>query len=134
MEQQQDQLQQQATVQLSLLQNQPPIPDFTQPTAGESATPTAGQTDRSHSMPPQDAGMMLPSPAHTVPPARLGTPQVPYNKLNTQDSGSHMSQISGPLFTEDRLSTSSSDTDTCDTEVVYLISPRDVHHQKYQQL
>ena len=50
-------------------------------------------------------------------------PQVPYNELNTQDSGSHMSQMSGPLFTEDRLSTSSSDADACDTEVLN-ITPR----------
>ena len=49
MEQQQDQLQQQATVQLSPLQNQPPRPASTQPTVGESATPTTGQTDKSHS-------------------------------------------------------------------------------------
>ena len=49
MEQQQDQLQQQATVQLAPLQNQPPRPAYTQPTRGESAIPAAGQTDRSHS-------------------------------------------------------------------------------------
>ena len=120
MEQQQDQLQQQATVQLSPLQNQPPRPASTQPTTGESAAPTAGQTDRSHSTPPQDVKMMPLPPAHTVPPARLGTRQVPYNELNTQDSGSHMSQMSGPLFTEDRLSTSSSDADACDTEVLNI--------------
>ena len=96
MEQQQDQLQQQATVQLSPLQNQPPRPASTQPTMGESVAPTTGQTDRSHSTP------------------------VPCNELNTQDSGSHMSQMSGPLFTEDRLSTSSSDADVCDTEVLNI--------------
>ena len=55
-----------------------------------------------------------------MPPARPGTPQVPYNELNTQDSGSHISQMSGPLFTEDRLSTSSSDADACDTEVLNI--------------
>ena len=84
---------------------------------GESAAPTTGQTDSFHSTPLQDARMMPLPPAHTVPPARLGTPQVPYNELNTQDSGSHMSQMSGPLFTEDRLSINSSDADACDTEV-----------------
>ena len=41
MEQQQDQLQQWATVQLSPLQNQPPRPASTQPTVRESAAPTA---------------------------------------------------------------------------------------------
>ena len=39
LEQQQDQLQQQATVQLSPLQNHPPRSASTQPTMGESATP-----------------------------------------------------------------------------------------------
>ena len=63
---------------------------------------------------------MPPPPAHTVPPGRLGTLQVSYNELNTQDSGSHMSQMSGPLFTKDRLSTSSLDADACDTEVLII--------------
>ena len=63
---------------------------------------------------------MPPPLANTVPPARPGTPQVQYNEHNTQDSGSHMSQMSGPLFTEDRLSTSSSDADACDTEVLNI--------------
>ena len=107
-------------VQLSPLQNQSPRPASTQPTMGESATPATGQTDRSHSTPPQDARMMPLPPAHTVPLARLGNLQVPYNELNTQDSGSHMSQMSGLLFTEDRLSTSSSDADACDTEVLNI--------------
>ena len=64
--------------------------------------------------------MMPLPPAYTVPPARLGTLQVPYNELNTQDSGSHMSQMSGPLFTEDRLSTNSGEADACDTEVLNI--------------
>ena len=69
--------------------------------------PTTGQTDRSSSSPLQDTAVMPLPPANTVPPARLGTPQVFFHN-NTQDSGSHMSQMSGPLFTKDRLSTSSS--------------------------
>ena len=52
-----------------------------------------------------------------VPPPRAGTLQVFFNN-NTQDSGSHMSQMSDPLFTEDRYSTSSgSDQEVCDQEV-----------------
>ena len=31
-----------------------------------------------------------------------------------------MSQMSGPLFTEDRLSTSSGEADACDTEVLNI--------------
>ena len=55
MEQQQDQLQQQATVQLSPLQNQPPRPASTQPTMGESAAPLqarkTGPTQHHRGMP-----------------------------------------------------------------------------------
>ena len=36
----------------------------------------------------------------------------------TQNSGSHLSQLSAPLFTEDRYSTSTdNDQDNCDAEV-----------------
>ena len=61
--------------------------------------------------------MLLPQ-VKMVPPARPGTLQVFFHNNNTQDSGSHMSQMSSPLFTEDRLSTSSSsDQEMCDQEV-----------------
>ena len=59
------------------------------------------------------------APAHTVPPspARVGTPQVPFQTLS-QNSGSHLSQLSAPLFTEDRYSTSTDDDqENCDAEV-----------------
>ena len=60
---------------------------------------------------------MQPPPVNAVPPVRAGTLQVFFNN-NTQDSGSNKSQMSGPLFTEDRLSTSSgSDQEMCDQEV-----------------
>ena len=60
---------------------------------------------------------MQPPPVNTVPPVRASTLQVPFN-THTQDSGSHMSQMSGPLFTEDIYSTSSSsDQEICDWEV-----------------
>ena len=52
----------------------------TQPTMGESATPAADQTNRSHSTPLQDARVMLLPLANTVPPARPGIPQVLYNE------------------------------------------------------
>ena len=62
--------------------------------------------------------MMLPSPVNIVPSARVGTLQVSFDNNNTQDSGSYMSQMSGPLFTKDRYSTSSgSDQEICDQEV-----------------
>ena len=115
--QQQDQLQQCATVQISPLPDQPPRPASTQLTAEGSATPATGQADRSSSTPPQDAGLMQLPPVKAVHPVRADTPQVFFNN-NTQDSGSHMSQMSGPQFTEDRISTSSgSDQEMCDQEV-----------------
>ena len=116
-QQQQDQLQQHATVQISPLPDQPPRPASTQLAAGESAAPVAGQAGKSRPTPPQDAGLMQLPPVNAVPPVRAGTPQVFLNN-NTQGSGSHISQMSGPLFTEDRLSTScGSDQEMCDQEV-----------------
>ena len=47
-------------------------------------------------------------------PARVGTPQVPFQTIS-QDSGSHLSQIPAPLFTEDRYSSSTDD----DHEICY---------------
>ena len=51
------------------------------------------------------------------PSAQADTPQVPFQKIS-QNSGSHLSQLSAPLFTEDRYSTSTdNDQDNCDAEV-----------------
>ena len=51
------------------------------------------------------------------PSARADTPQVPFQKLS-QNSGSHLSQLSAPLFTEDRYSTSTdNEQENCDAEV-----------------
>ena len=116
MEQQEEQLQQQPPVQLSPLQQQPSQPASTQLSLGESAAPAAGKTCRPTSTPPHDAGAMHPPPVNIVPTPRSGTLQVPHNN-NTEDSGSHMSLMSGPLFTEDRYSTSSGKPDLCDAEV-----------------
>ena len=52
-------------------------------------------------------------------PARPLTPRVPLPK--SQDSGSHLSQMSAPLFTEDRCGTSSEDETTAyDVEVTFI--------------
>ena len=48
----------------------------------------------------------------------MGSPQVPLQ--NTQSPSSHISPISGPLFMEDRLSTSS-EQEICDQEVATII-------------
>ena len=50
--------------------------------------------------------------------SRMGSSQVPLQ--NTQSPSSHISPISGPLFTEDRLSTSS-EQEICDQEVTVII-------------
>ena len=52
MEQQQDQLQQQPTVQLSPLHQEPARPASAQDSMGGSAAPTTGQMDRPYSTPP----------------------------------------------------------------------------------
>ena len=54
------------------------------------------------------------------PSARADTPQVPFQKLS-QNSGSHLSQLSVPLFTEDRYSTSTdTDEENCDAEITTI--------------
>ena len=72
--------------------------------------------------PPQDQQVRMqetPVPALQPAPARPLTPHVPLPKL--QDSGSHLSQMSAPLFREDRCSTSSEDeTTACDAEVTFI--------------
>ena len=61
---------------------------------------------------------MPPPPVNKLLPARLGTLQVLFHNNNIQESDSHVSQMSGSLFTEDRLSISSnSDQEMCDQEV-----------------
>ena len=123
------QLQQQAVVQLSHLS-----PHHTRPTSSQSITgPLAGEKPPSRTLSvscavesqPQSTSPQLGQVhqqqvlAHTVPPspARVGTPQVPFQTLS-QNSGSHLSQLSAPLFTEDRYSTSTDDDqENCDAEV-----------------
>ena len=50
----------------------------------------------------------------------LDTPQVPFQQTS-QNSESHLSQLSVPLFTEDRYSTSSdNDEENCDAEITTI--------------
>ena len=71
---------------------------------------------------PQDQQVRMqetPVPALQPAPTRPLTPHVPLPK--SQDSGPHLSQMSAPLFTEDRCSTSSEDeTAACDAEVTFI--------------
>ena len=100
----------------------------TRPTSSQSATgPTATAEDargeaRCQSTLPKDQQVRMwetPVPALPTAPARLLTPCVPLPK--SQDSGSQLSQMSAPLFVEDRYSTSSEDeTAACDVEVTFI--------------
>ena len=74
MEQQQHQSQQWATVQISPLQNKPPRPASTQPTAGKSPTPATGEANRSTSTPSHDTTAMQLPPINTMPTPRPATP------------------------------------------------------------
>ena len=82
--------------------------------------------DRAQPIPPLAyANRMQETPvptAHSV----LPRPLMPRVQLpNSQFSGSHLSQLSGPLFTEDRYSASSgSDQESCDAEVDHI-----THHK-----
>ena len=54
--------------------------------------------------------------------SRTGSPQVQLPA--TQTSSSHISPVSGPLFTEDRLNTSGSNQEMCDQEFTTLTQDR----------
>ena len=74
------------------------------------STPPSGSTS-------QDVGD--PSASLTTSTRRPLTPCVPLPK--SQDSGSHLSQMTAPLFTEDRCNTSSEyETTACDAEVTFI--------------
>ena len=97
---------------------QPSRPGSAQLPAGDpaaSATRPAARTE-STTLP---ATGLTPTPAtHMDLLSRTDSPQVPLQ--NAQTPTSHISPISGPLFTEDRLSTSS-EQEICDQEVTTII-------------
>ena len=77
---------------------------------------------RCQSTPPQtDTVKMWETPVPAVPAAshRLLTPRIPLPR--SQDSSSSLSQMSAPLFTEDRCSSSSDDdVEVCNVEVTLI--------------
>ena len=82
--------------------------------------------DGAQSTPPRAyANRMLEIPIPTAP-STLPRPLTPIVQLpSAQFSGSHLSQLSGPLFTEDQYSTSSGDDqEACDAEVDHI-----THHK-----
>ena len=97
---------------------QPSRPGSAQLPAGDSAAPATSPAARTESTTPQAPGLTQTPATHTGLLSRMGSLQVPLQ--NTQASSSHISPMSGPLFTEDRLSTSSKQ-EICDQEVTTII-------------
>ena len=97
---------------------QPSRPGSAQLPAGDSATPATRLAARTESTTPQATGLALTPATDMDLLSRTGSPQVPLK--NTQSPISHLSPISGPLFTEDRLSTSS-EQEICDQGVTTII-------------
>ena len=102
------------------------------PTSAQStASPTTQAEDargeaRCQSTSPQDQQVRMwetPVPVLQPAPARPLTPRVLLSK--SQDSGSCSSQMSAPLFMEDRCDTSPEDeTAACDAEVTFIYNRR----------
>ena len=125
-----DQHHPQMPVHTSPLPAQPPWPISAQsvigPIIGDRQPSTTLVTDGSgngcQSTPPQaDIVKMQETPVPAVPPTqqRPLTPCIPLPK--SQDSGSCLSQMSVPLFTEDRYSSSSEDDlAMCDAEITQI--------------
>ena len=97
---------------------QPSRPDSAQLLAGDSATPATSPAARTESITPQATGLTQTPATHMGLLSRIGSLQIPLQ--NTQSPSSHISPISGPLFTEDRLSTSS-EQEIYDQEVTTII-------------
>ena len=118
-------------VHTSPLPTQPPRPTSTQSITGpitgdrqpsRTALVTDNSGNRCQSTPPQtDTVKMQETPVPTVPttPQRPLTPCIPLPK--SQDSGSYLSQMSAPLFTDDRYSSSpEDDLVMCDAEITQI--------------
>ena len=97
---------------------QPSRPGSAQLPARDSATPATSPATRMESITLQATGLAQTPATHMGLLSRMGSLQVPLQ--NTQSPSSHISPISGPLFTEDRLSTSSKQ-EICDQEVTTII-------------
>ena len=129
------QLQPDAPVQISALLPQSPRPTPSQsimgPTAGVQPPSRASSVmdttkDRAQPMPPQVYTSRMQEIPIPTAPSTLPRPLTPRVQVpNSQFSGSHLSQLSGPLFTEDRYSASSGgDQESCDAEVDHIM-----HHK-----
>ena len=97
---------------------QPSRPGSAQLPTGDSATPATSPAARTESTAPPATGHAQAPATHMDLLPRMGSPQV--LSQNMQPPSSHISPISGPLFTEDRLSTSS-EQEICDQVVTTII-------------
>ena len=97
-------------------------PGSAQQLAGESAAPATSPAPRVESMLLHIAGLLQMPAVQVGLLSRTGSPQVQLPA--TRISISHISPMSGPLFTEDRLNTSGSDQEMCDQEVATLTQDR----------
>ena len=96
----------------------PSRPGSAQLPTGDSATSAASLATRTESTALAVTGLTQTPATHMDLLSRMGSPQVPLQ--NAQTPTFHISPISGPLFTEDRLSTSS-EQEICDQEVTTII-------------
>ena len=97
-------------------------PGSAQQPAGESATPAASPAVRAESTPLHTDGLPQMLAVQVGLLSRTGSPQVQLPVTRT--SSSHISPMSGLLFTEDRLSTSGSDQEMYNQEVTTLTQDR----------
>ena len=129
------QLQPNTPVQTSTLLSQPLRPTPSQSIKGSTAgvrLPSRASSvmdtteDRAQPTPPRAYASRMQETSVPIVPSMLPRPLTPRVQLpNSQFSGSHLSQLSGPLFTEDRYSASSgSDQASCDAEVDHI-----THHK-----
>ena len=94
---------------------QPSRPGPAQLPTGDSATPATSLAARTKSTTPPVTGLAQTPTTHMDLLSRTGSLQVPLQDTQTPT----ISPISGPLFTEDRLSTSS-EQEICDQEITTI--------------
>ena len=87
--------------------------------AGDSATPATSPAPRAEFTPLQATGLTQTPAVQVGLLSRMGSLQV--QLPNTQTGSFHISPMPCPLFTEDRLSSSSNEQEMCDQEVKTLI-------------
>ena len=101
---------------------QPPRPTSTQSATEPSTTDgCTGRGNRPNLTPPQaNTVRMMETPVPMLPPAQYRplTPRIPLP--TSPNSGSHLSQLSAPLFTEDRCSSISEEELEVDAEVTLI--------------